>query len=133
MTSRLMIGDLAAATGTKVNTIRFYEDIGLMPRAARTASNRRTYSPSDISRLAFIRHGRDLGFSIDEVRSLMNLSSHPDRDCADASAIARRHLRDVEERLTRLELLRAELTRIADSCEGGLTADCSVIEALSAH
>lgn len=133
MTSRLMIGDLAAATGTKVNTIRFYEDIGLMPPAARTASGRRTYGQSDVSRLAFIRHGRALGFSIDEVRSLMDLSSDPDRDCADASAIARRHLRDVEERLARLELLRDELTKIADSCDGGLTASCSVIEALSAR
>lgn len=129
----LMIGDLAAATGTKVNTIRFYEDIGLMPRAARTPSGRRTYGKSDVSCLAFIRHGRALGFSIEEVRSLMDLSRHPDRDCADAAAIARRHLYDVEERITRLERLRAELRKIAESCDGGLAADCSVIEAIAAR
>ncbi len=131
MTKTLMIGDLAAATGTKVNTIRFYEDIGLMPPAVRTSSGRRTYGGSDVSRLAFIRHGRALGFSIEEVRSLMDLSNHPERDCADAAAIARRHLRDVEDRISRLELLRAELTKISKSCDGGVAADCSVIEAIA--
>ncbi len=133
MMKTLMIGDLAAATGTKVNTIRFYEDIGLMPPAARTSSGRRTYGQSDVSRLSFIRHGRALGFSIDEVRSLMDLSIHPDRDCADAAALARRHLHDVEDRIARLELLRAELTKIAESCDGGVAADCSVIEAIAAR
>ena len=127
----LMIGDIAAATGTKVNTVRFYEDIGLMPTAARTASGRRTYGNPDILRLSFIRHGRAMGFSIDEIRSLLELSNHPDRDCADASALARRHLRDVEERIRRLKQLRVELVKITESCDGGRAADCSVMEAIA--
>lgn len=129
----LMIGDVAAATGTKVNTVRFYEEIGLMPRAVRTESGRRTYGKPDILRLAFIRHGRAMGFSIDEIRSLLALSGEPDRDCADAAAIARRHLGDVEERIRRLKRLRVELTKITESCDGGRAADCSVIEAIAAQ
>ena len=127
----LMIGDVAAATGTKVNTVRFYEDIGLMPTAARTASGRRTYGHQDILRLGFIRQGRALGFSIDEIRSLLELSNHPDRDCADAAVLARQHLRDVEERMKRLKQLRVELKKIAGSCAGGRAADCRVMEALA--
>lgn len=127
----LMIGDLARRTGTKVNTIRFYEDIGLLPPAARTAAGRRTYAEGDVRRLAFIRHGRGLGFSIEEIRSLMKLSDQPDQDCAEAGAIARRHLRVIEGRIARLELLRNELAKAALSCEGGRAADCRVIEAIA--
>lgn len=126
----LMIGDLAAATGTKVNTIRFYEEIGLLPKAARTSSGRRTYDESGLARLSFIRHGRALGFSISEIRSLMKLADHPERDCIEAAEIAHRHLRDVEERIRRLQALKTELEQVASSCDGGRAADCRVIEAL---
>lgn len=132
MATKLMIGDLARRTGTKVNTIRFYEDIGLMLAAARTPSGRRTYQESDVKRLTFIRHGRDLGFSTDEIRSLMALADEPDRDCGEAGALARRHLINVEERIARLELLRDELKKVATSCAGGKSSRCEVIE-LIAH
>lgn len=131
MPTTLMIGDLARRTGTKVNTIRFYEDIGLLPRAVRTASGRRTYASSDVRRLAFIRHGRALGFSIDEIRSLLGLAEQPDRDCSEAAAIARRHVADVEIRIARLKALRDALGDVAVSCEGGRAADCRVIEAIA--
>ena len=131
MPTPLMIGNLARATGTKVNTIRFYEDIGLLPRAVRTASGRRTYGASDVRRLAFVRHGRSLGFSIEEIRSLLKLSDQPERDCADAAAIARRHLRHIETRIARLEALRDALNGVAKSCDGGRAADCRVIEAIA--
>lgn len=131
MTKRLAIGDLARQTGTKVNTIRFYEDIGLLPRAVRTASGRRTYGIPDVRRLAFIRHGRALGFSVEEIRSLLALSDEPERDCAEAAAIARRHLRDIETRIARLETLRDALSEVAVSCEGGRARDCRVIEAIA--
>ncbi len=81
---RLAIGDLARRTGTKVNTIRFYEDIGLLPRPIRTASGRRSYDVADVRRLSFIRHGRGLGFAVEEIRSLLALSDQPERDCAEA-------------------------------------------------
>lgn len=131
MTKRLAIGDLARQTGAKVNTIRFYEEIGLLPEALRTASGRRSYDVTDLRRLAFIRHGRQLGFSIPEIRSLLALSDEPDRDCAEAAAIARAHLHDIGTRIARLETLRAALTDVATTCEGGRAADCRVIEAIA--
>ncbi|KTE16851.1 MerR family transcriptional regulator [Sphingopyxis sp. H115] len=131
MAKRLAIGDLARQTGTKVNTIRFYEEIGLLPEALRTASGRRSYEASDVRRLAFIRHGRQLGFSIPEIRSLLALSDQPDRDCAEAAAIAREHLLEIEVRIARLETLRSALTDVATSCEGGRAAECRVIEAIA--
>ena len=126
-----MIGDLARLTGTKVNTIRFYEDIGLLPRAIRTASGRRVYDNPDVRRLAFIRHGRALGFSTDEIRSLLALAAQPDRDCAEAAAIARRHLAGIDLRIDRLNTLREALADVAVSCEGGRAANCRVIEAIA--
>jgi DNA-binding transcriptional MerR regulator len=131
MTKRLAIGDLARQTDTKVNTIRFYEEIGLLPEALRTASGRRSYVAADVRRLAFIRHGRQLGFSIPEIRSLLALSDQPERDCAEAAAIAREHLHDIDIRITRLETLRSALTEVATSCEGGRAAECRVIEAIA--
>lgn len=129
--SRLAIGDLARQTGTKVNTIRFYEEIALLPRPMRTASGRRTYDVADVRRLSFIRHGRSLGFSVEEIRSLLALSDEPERDCAEAAAIARQHLRDVEERIARLQTLRVALANVAASCDGGRAGDCRVIEAIA--
>lgn len=129
--ARFAIGDLARQTGTKVNTIRFYEDIGLLPRPIRTASGRRTYDAVDVRRLSFIRHGRGLGFSVEEIRSLLALADEPERDCADAAAIARQHLLDVEERIVRLQTLRTALVGVAASCDGGRAGDCGVIEAIA--
>lgn len=125
-----LIGDLARRTGTKINTVRFYEEIGLMPKAARTAAGRRIYAEADFRRLSFIRHSRGLCFSIDEIRSLMALSDQPDQDCAEAAMIARRHLNSIEDRIAKLEALQSQLTEIATSCAGGRAADCSIIEAI---
>ena len=127
----MMIGDLARRTGAKVNTIRFYEEIGLMPQAARTGAGRRTYGEPDLQRLSFIRHGRELGFSVNEIRSLIALSGDPDRDCDAAAGIARKHLATVEDRITLLEALRDELKHALSSCEGGRIAECRVIEAIA--
>lgn len=127
----LMIGDLARRTGTKVNTIRFYEEIGLMPEAARTSGGRRTYGEDQVRQLGFIRHARELGFSTEEIRSLIALSANPDQDCREASAIARRHLSSVEDRIARLNSLREALTHATRSCDGGRIADCRVMEAIT--
>lgn len=127
----LTIGDLARRTGTKVNTIRFYEEIRLMPPAARTAGGRRTYREDDFRRLSFIRHGRELGFSIEEVRSLIALSEQPDQDCKEAARLARRHLHGIGERIAQLEKMRMDLERVANSCDGGRVAQCGVIDAIA--
>ena len=131
MPNVMMIGQLAAATGTKVNTIRFYEDIGLMPKAERTTSGRRTYRESDQLRLTFIRRGRALGFSVDEIRSLIELSAKPDGDCTRAAEIARHHIRGIEKRIAGLTKARAALETAADDCECGRVAECRIIEAIA--
>jgi DNA-binding transcriptional MerR regulator len=126
------IGEVARLTGLKVPTIRFYEAEGLVPAPPRTESGRRLYADAAVRRLAFIRHARGLGFELDDIRSLLDLTDAPDRPCADADQIARRHLAAVEARIAQLEQLRIELSRIARACAGGRpVAQCRVIEALS--
>lgn len=130
MTAPVMIGQLARATATKVTTIRFYESIGLLPAPPRTDSGRRTYDRSDVERLHFIRNGRRLGFSIDELRSLIDLQKNPVRDCAAASVIAARHLAEVEEKLSQLAALRDELKVFAHSCNRSTAAECKIIQGI---
>ena len=129
----MKIGELSRATGTHIETIRYYERIGLLPAPLRTAANYRSYGDTHRARLAFVRHSRELGFTIEEIRSLLDLSDHPERDCADADRIATRHLEQVEEKIAQLSLLREELSRIVGRCRGGLAGDCRVIEALGDH
>ena len=129
----LTIGSLANKTGTKVQTIRYYEQIGLMPEPGRTEGGQRRYGDDELDRLAFIRHARQLGFSLEASRELLDLSDHPHRPCLEADAIARRQLKQVEQRLARLEALRTELQRMVHECSGGQTADCRVLEVLRDH
>ena len=129
----MKIGELARATGTHIETIRYYERIGLLPAPDRTAANYRSYGDAHRARLRFVRHSRELGFTIDEIRSLLDLSDHPERDCADADRIASAHLEQVEAKIAQLSALRDELTRIVGRCRGGLAGDCRVIEALGDH
>ena len=129
----LTIGTLARRTGTKVQTIRYYEQIGLMPEPGRTAGGQRRYGEAELDRLAFIRHARQLGFTLEAIRELLDLSDHPEKSCDEADQIARRQLRQVELRMARLEALRTELERMVHECCGGNTADCRVLEVLRDH
>ena len=129
----MKIGELSRATGTNIETIRYYERIGLLPAPDRTAANYRSYTGAHRSRLSFVRHSRDLGFTIEEIRSLLDLSDDPARDCGEADRIATAHLEQVEAKIAQLTLLREELTRIVGRCRGGIAADCRVIEALGDH
>ena len=133
MSAAYSIGDLAREASTKVETIRYYEKIGLMPKAARTAGNHRAYSADHRDRLAFIRHARELGFPLDDIRALLDLSDNPEAPCADADAIAERHLAGVRSRIARLQALETELTRMTDACRGKTVSDCRVIEVLADH
>lgn len=129
----LTIGTLAKRTGTKVQTIRYYEQIGLMLEPGRSAGGQRRYADADLDRLAFIRHARELGFPLDAIRELLDLADNPERPCAEADGIARRQLVHVEQRMQRLEALRAELSRMIEECSGGRVAECRVIEVLRDH
>lgn len=127
----MKIGELSRATATKVTTIRFYEEIGLLDRPVRTASGRRTYRLRDVDRLNFVRNGRRLGFSIEEIRSLIALASEPGPDCGEAMAIASRHLTAVEQRLGQLAALRDELAAMSRNCTRQRIADCRIIQAIA--
>lgn len=127
------IGRLARETGCKIPTIRYYEQVGLLPEPGRSAGNQRVYDQRHLSRLAFIRHSRELGFSQAAIRQLLELSDHPDQSCAEVNQIAQSHLDEVNHRISRLEALKAELERMVQACEGGKVGDCRVIETLADH
>lgn len=126
-----MIGTAARRAGTKVATIRFYEQVGLLAAAPRTASGRRTYGEAELRRLSFIRHARPLGFSLEDIRAMLELEDRPGRPCAEADRIARAQLVEIENKIERLIRLRGELRRIVETCGGGNAADCRVIAALA--
>jgi DNA-binding transcriptional MerR regulator len=129
----LSIGQLAAASGCTVQTIRYYEQVGLMPKPARTAGNQRAYDRRHLERLGFIRHGRELGFPLHAVRDLLALADDPEHPCGDADAIARTQLEIVRRRMARLRALEAELERMLAQCQGERIGDCRVIEVLADH
>lgn len=129
----LAIGKLAVIASTKVQTIRYYEEIGLIRPFTRTEGGHRLYGPEDVRRLKFIRHARELGFGIEEIRELLHLSDNPETSCSAADAIARSHLEQVEIRIVKLKALKKELMRMIAECGHGRVSQCRVIEVLSDH
>jgi len=129
---QLRIGDLSHATGIKVVTIRYFERAGLLPEPARSVSGQRLYGPDTVARLCFIRRARDLGFSQDQIRGLIDLTQRRGMDCTGVDRIAAAHLAEVEARVTSLQALAHELRSILSSCHGGGdVGECRVIEALT--
>lgn len=129
--AHLTIGELAARSGVKVPTIRYYEEAGLIAAPPRTQGGQRRYDADALERLRFIRHGRGLGFTLDAIRELLALSAQPDHSCADADRIARRQLADVEARIAQLSALRGELRRMVDGCRQGQVRDCQVLNVIA--
>lgn len=129
----LTIGELSRRTGVKVPTIRYYEQMGLMAAAERSEGNQRRYEARDRDRLSFIKHARDLGFTIEAIRELLDLSAYPELPCADADNIAVRQLEAVRDKIAKLRLLEQELSRIATRCHGDQVKDCYVIQSLANH
>ncbi|MBI4923155.1 MAG: helix-turn-helix domain-containing protein [Devosia nanyangense] len=129
----LPIGELAKRTTVKVPTIRFYEQIGLLPEPPRTESGQRRYGEPEVDRLNFIRHARELGFAVDDIRELLAMAAAPQQSCHHADSIALNHLAEVERRIASLQALKTELTRMVDECGHGRVCDCRIIEALADH
>jgi DNA-binding transcriptional MerR regulator len=127
------IGEAARRSGVKVPTIRYYEQIGLLPAPVRSEGNRRHYDDADLRRLAFIRHARALGFEIDAIRTLLTLQDNPSQPCATADVIAKAHLAEVDQRINSLLALKAELELMVEGCSRGRVAECRVIEVLADH
>ena len=131
MENTLSIGALAKATGTKVETVRWYEQVGLLPAPARTSGNYRAYDAAHLGRLSFIRRARDLGFSLDQVRALLDIAGQQDRPCGAVDVIARAHLDEVDRKIADLQALRQELDALIGQCRQGRVAECRIIEALA--
>jgi Cu(I)-responsive transcriptional regulator len=131
LTETFTIGELARIADTKVETIRYYERIGLLPPPPRTRGNYRAYTRSHFERLSFIRRGRELGFSLDAVRDLLRLSDDRKRSCAEIDELARAHLADVDNKLVDMVELRRVLHQLIDQCQHGTVADCRIIQALA--
>jgi DNA-binding transcriptional MerR regulator len=129
----LPIGELAKRTGVKVPTIRFYEQIGLLDPPLRTEGNQRRYGSGEVDRLNFIRHARELGFEVEDIRELLDMSTTPQASCHQADSIARNHLVDIDRRIASLQALKTELTRMVDECGHGRICDCRIIEVLADH
>lgn len=127
--THLTIGKLAKETGTTVETIRYYERVGLVAAPARTIGNYRSYHPDDLERLRFIRRTRDLGFSLDEVRALLDMAVERDRDCGQVDDMANRHLVAIDRKIADLTALRRELAGVISSCSGGTVAECRILQA----
>lgn len=130
----LSIGELSRRTNVKVPTIRYYEEMGLLAAPERTEGNQRRYDAAGLERLSFIKHARDLGFSIEAISSLIELQERPDRSCQFATEIAAAQLSHVRAKIRKLRLLEKELVRISKGCDGqGLSEDCYVLAALADH
>ena len=127
------IGSMARQAGCKVQTIRYYEQIGLMPSPARTAGNQRLYDVEHLRRLKFIRHSRQLGFSLDQTKMLLKLSDHPNAACHTADEIARAHLEEIDTRIAQLQELKEEVARMVNRCSGQRISECEVIGGLADH
>lgn len=130
---RFSIGEMAKTGNCKVQTVRYYEQVGLLPEPERNAGNQRVYNRAQRDRLRFIRHAREMGFPLERIREILALGDEPSHSCEEVDQIAREHLRDVESRIERLQSLRAELERMISECTANRVAECRVIEVLSNH
>lgn len=126
----MKIGEAAAASGCHLETVRYYERIGLLPAPPRTSGGYRDYRPADVDRLRFVSRGRDLGFSLQEIRSLLRLAENEALSCQEVDRLARAHLEDVRTRLDDLQRMASELERVIHSCDGDKCGQCTILETL---
>ncbi len=126
----MTIGRLAEETGVNLETVRYYERIGLMPQPDRTAGGHRSYSKAHASRLAFIRRARELGFGLGEIRALLALTEPGHRSCAEVQAIASAHLESVRAKLADLARLEHILADTVAKCSGDPSPPCPVLDML---
>jgi MerR family copper efflux transcriptional regulator len=127
----MQIGEASRTTGVSAKMIRHYEAIGLIPAADRRESNYRDYGTEDVHRLGFIRHARDLGFSIDEIRDLLRLWGDRKRSSRDVKALTVSHIAELDAKIALLGEMRATLAHLAHCCDGDSRPDCPIIESLT--
>jgi len=126
----ITIGRLAKLTGVKIPTIRFYEQSNLISSSCRTEGGQRRYDENVVRRLHFIRHARDLGFSMEDIRQLLALSQRPTISCQEVEEIARHHLQQVDVKIAQFKLIRSGLKHMIEACSGDSVAQCYILESL---
>lgn len=127
----MKIGEIAARTQTSIQTVRYYEQIGLLPPPARSTSNYRHYDAGHVARLDFIRRCRALDMSLDEIRRLLEFCDAPERDCGEVNALLDEHIGHVQARLTELQALHAELRSLRRVCRApGQASACRILQTL---
>ena len=131
--NRIPIGALAKRTGVQIETIRYYERVGLLPKADRITNGRRAYGESDVKRLGFIKRSRDMGFSQDEVRNLLKLADGGASSCSEVRTLATSHLHDIRAKLSDLRRMERVLKNTVSQCVGEGAPVCPVLDALSAR
>jgi len=124
------IGGLSKQTGCNIETIRYYERIGLLPKPPRTEGGHRLYEREQIKRLVFIRRSRELGFSLDEIRTLLRLVDGKRYTCQEVKTLMEEHLGDIKKKITDLKRLQKTLGEISAQCQGGQIPECPIIDAL---
>lgn len=125
------IGEAAKSGGVSVKMVRHYEAIGLLPKAKRTFSNYRVYTEHEVHELRFIRRGRDLGFSMDEIRELLGLWRNRSRSSAAVKRIAGKHIDDLKKKIAELESMVATLEHLTQHCNGDHRPDCPILDDLA--
>jgi len=128
--ARLTIGPLSDRAGCNIETIRYYERIGLMPRAARSDGGHRLYGEEHVKRLGFIRRSRELGFTLEQIRTLLRLVDGRQYTCAQVKRITVGHLEEIHRKVADLRTIERVLQDMAAQCDGGAVPKCAVIDAL---
>lgn len=122
--------DLSRATGCNLETIRYYENIGILPAPPRSAKGYRVYDSTHVSRLGFVMRARELGFTLEEVRSLLALVDGQSRSCGEVQKLAQVHLEDVVAKIADLQRIQMVLSETLAKCSGKDVPECAVIDAL---
>ena len=125
------IGEAAAASGVSAKMIRHYESLGLVPEAQRTESGYRQYGHNEVHTLRFIRHARDLGFSLAEIGELVGLWRDRGRPSRQVKALAEKHMRELEQKAAELLAMKATLQHLVHCCHGDDRPDCPILEGLA--
>lgn len=128
--SRLTIGEVARRAGCKVETIRYYERVGVLPAPPRTTGGHRLYGRAHLKRLVFVRRSRELGFGLSAIGGLLDLAEGGTKTCADVKTLTLQHVDEVRCRITDLKKMERALRGMARRCAGGEASDCPVIDAL---